>query len=219
MARRRTIKTTSTDEEVVVTKKNELEPAWPSSPTRPPKYVLYIFLDNKFNSALNAVAKYAAKKLLDALLDGFDYELIGDHRIETTDGHMLIRCEQGAKMLMEYKYTAAEKEWELPKPYPNVINQIRTGRYRRDDDPMVDAAQLPKEKKERVKKEVKERTPRVSREGLVSIGDICTELGIDPRDARKVLRAKKMEKPDAGWAWATKEAAEVKAMIKKELKK
>jgi hypothetical protein len=53
----------------------------------------------------------------------------------------------------------------------------------------------------RVKREKKERTPRPSKEGMVTIQQICAELKIEPSDARAALRKGKFEKPGAGWSW------------------
>lgn len=44
--------------------------------------------------------------------------------------------------------------------------------------------------------------------GGVSIQDLCKELNIEPGDARKALRKAKVQKPDCGWFWSTREEAE-----------
>lgn len=40
-----------------------------------------------------------------------------------------------------------------------------------------------------------------------TLQQLCEELKLDPTEARKTLRGKKIEKPGARWEWATKEAA------------
>lgn len=45
-------------------------------------------------------------------------------------------------------------------------------------------------------------------DGGVSIQDLCKELGIEPRDARKALRKGNVQKPDCGWYWKLREEAE-----------
>ena len=44
--------------------------------------------------------------------------------------------------------------------------------------------------------------------GGYSLADLCKELGIDPSDARKTLRNKKIEKPQGRWEWANPESAD-----------
>lgn len=57
----------------------------------------------------------------------------------------------------------------------------------------------------------RERKPREQREPKEAAGytlqELCAELKLDPTEARKALRAAKVEKPGARWEWATKEAA------------
>lgn len=52
--------------------------------------------------------------------------------------------------------------------------------------------------------------------GGYTLAQMCQELGIDPSDARKMLRNKKIEKPQGKWEWTNPEAAESvrKALIK-----
>lgn len=56
--------------------------------------------------------------------------------------------------------------------------------------------------------------PRASRDGLVPIADIAAELGIEPREARAVLRGLKVEKPAAGWAFPAAEVPAVRERIR-----
>lgn len=57
----------------------------------------------------------------------------------------------------------------------------------------------------------KEDTPAAAGEGY-TIQELCKEIGIEPTEARKILRAQKVQKPGGRWAWADKKAA---APIKK----
>jgi len=51
--------------------------------------------------------------------------------------------------------------------------------------------------------------------GGYSLAELCKELGIDPSEARKALRNKKVEKPSGKWEWPNREAAEA---VRKALK-
>lgn len=44
--------------------------------------------------------------------------------------------------------------------------------------------------------------------GGYSLAEMCKELGIDPSEARKTLRNKRVEKPSGKWEWPNREAAE-----------
>lgn len=73
---------------------------------------------------------------------------------------------------------------------------------------------MTEEAKEKLKaKKQAGKKPRPSRDGLVSISDIAKELGLIPREARAVLRAIKMVKPEVGWAWKKDDVADVKKKI------
>lgn len=50
-------------------------------------------------------------------------------------------------------------------------------------------------------KKVKEKTPKAPKEDVVSLKDICTELGIEGRIARRKLRTSDIEKPGKQWEW------------------
>lgn len=52
--------------------------------------------------------------------------------------------------------------------------------------------------------------PRTRKEpsaGGYSLAQLCAELKLDPTEARKTLRSKKIEKPGARWEWVNAEAA------------
>lgn len=60
---------------------------------------------------------------------------------------------------------------------------------------------------------------KVDRDGKISANDIATELGVEGRDVRGVLRAMKLEKPAGGWLFDEKTADDIRAKVKANLKK
>lgn len=64
----------------------------------------------------------------------------------------------------------------------------------------------------------KERVPRPSKEGLITISQIAEEMKMLPREARGVLRDSDYKKPDAGWAWDPREKQSVIDWINKHKK-
>ena len=57
---------------------------------------------------------------------------------------------------------------------------------------------------------------RQPQEGMTTLADICKELGVEGRIARRKLRTAKFEQPGATWAWeeGSKEIDEVKELLK-----
>jgi hypothetical protein len=181
-----------------------LEPAWSSSPTRNPRYVLYCTNhENERQYVVNSYGLYAARKVFDAL--------VGENEIEPspldpdrtmTFGDIDIKSDQ-MDAILAHVYTPEEEAWELPAPYPADIEAFLTGRRM---SKRVDGESLT-EKGERIyKKVVKEVKERVDRTGKITVQQLADEEGIDPRDARAALRKAGTVKPDGGWlgdeAWA-----------------
>lgn len=52
--------------------------------------------------------------------------------------------------------------------------------------------------------------------GGIPLKKICAEVDIDPKDARRCLRAKKIEKPGGRWEWTKERAEEIKVILRKE---
>jgi hypothetical protein len=65
-----------------------------------------------------------------------------------------------------------------------------------------------------VRKIVKEKTAAApALVNGVPLKKLCSEVDIDPKDARMILRKKKVEKPGGRWEWAKDEAEKVKAIL------
>lgn len=222
-----------------------LDYPFPACPSRLPKYGFYLYYEGKFVGYHNFCATYAAKKFVEVCLQGNKYEwvdkppgypgtgsgeCIEDETGLCIDGHRL-------EEVINYEYTPKEAEWELPFPDNKDAYYIRLrsvpigGSF--NPKGVVDGISWdPEENKgistigsytrpnaeEKPKREKKERKPKVSKDGLVSVGDIATELGCEPGDARAVLRKSKVEKPEAGWCWPKEQVEEIKAIIQKGLK-
>lgn len=69
------------------------------------------------------------------------------------------------------------------------------------------APREPKEK--RVGKKV-----TLNKDGMVTLPQLCEEFGVEPKTARRKLRAK-MSKPDAGWVWPKDEVNAIVQIITK----
>lgn len=60
----------------------------------------------------------------------------------------------------------------------------------------------------------KDVSPRVSRDGLITIADLAKEFDMIPREARAILRHHKFPKPAQGWAFTTADCEAVRALLK-----
>jgi len=210
MARRRAV----TERDQAVVKGIRTQDWMPSSPTRNPTHALYIRWQGRL-FATSYCACFAAKKAFDLAVDGDEYKWI-DHRTVQTSRGVTISSDE-LEEIVEYDYSKEEQEWDFPdndrrsvlvvvRPQTKEEREARNQRLGVNDD---------SEPRERPAK--KERVPRASKEGLTTIQQIAQELKAEAGDCRAVLRKKKIDKPDVGWAWEPAKAAEIRAMLQKEL--
>ena len=196
-------RTEQTDE---APRRSGLEEAWSASPRRPPRYVLYCNNhDSERQYVVNSYARYAIRKIFDALIGENEIEpspLDPDHTM--TFGDIDIRSEQMDEILA-HVYTKEEEAWELMAPYPADIDHFLHGarmsksfEQRNESGNVIKPAREPK-----APKPVKE---RIDRSAFITVQSLAEDIGIDPRDARAALRKAKIEKPAGGWlgdeAWA-----------------
>lgn len=103
-----------------------LEAPFPSSPSRPPRFV--IRADNVEAGTLylsNAYSLYAARKLYDALCGGMPR--VGHTSFYVQFGHVRIGSDQ-ITQIMGHKYTSEEDEWQLPDNVATAIRQFVIGK-------------------------------------------------------------------------------------------
>lgn len=142
------------------------------------------------------------------------YQVMTDHGPD----HPYLSCfpfiRYESKGIMEKFFSPCEKPGEATEPLVSVTQEIEWEKKQlRKEEPLVVKAPTPisrpKAKRERV---LGEKTGP----GEYTLKDLCSELGISPATARKLLRSKGKTTPDGGWKWPDKEAAKP---IKKFLKK
>lgn len=182
---------------------------FPASPTRPPQYGFYVYRDNKFHSYTNFSALYAASRYLNAIVQNSEIKWASDNEIEVfSDPPITIRGEgdYDLEKIVEHKDNKLEAQWELPTPY--VQNALRTR--------MQPVPLFREEVEQTIPKPKPTRKParRKQPEGdMITIAQIADELGISPRDARKVLRSSKTPKPEGGWQWSADEAEKIRKLF------
>ena len=189
----------------------------PPSPKRPPTHSLRFDNENRLH-VVSYCAAWPAKKALDYIIEDEKFKWI-DRRTIVLDSGLRVQSDE-LEELMELELGRREEEWDFPEYELRKFAMIK-----------MKKVDIDREKSERAprqansgeplppRKEKRERVPRSSREGLVTVQTICEELGIDPRDARQFFRKKKLEKPSAGWAWEEGRANEIRKMLGEEMPK
>lgn len=165
----------------------------PSSPTHPPKYIMYIDKDGK-DLVVGYTKCYAAAKVVDLLLeDGEEYDYIDkDKDIIVTASGVTIRSSR-LEEIIEYKYTREEDKWESEKEITQNVQYILYGEA---DEKM----NLQINKKTTTKKKI----PRHAEQEYKGIPEIARAIQKTPQKTRQLLR-KIMPKPDYGWKFKEEE--------------
>lgn len=155
----------------------------------------------------NYHSEYAAKHALDIVLQGKEYKWIS-RRLIRTDDDITIKGEHedDLEKIIEYKFKGNEAKWVMPEPYLTYYRKL-------NGDALLTPVLVEREEpRERAPRVVVKSEPRP--DGMTSLGEIAEELGIDPREARQILR-KSVEKPAWGWAWPANAIDKIKAVLKK----
>lgn len=151
----------------------------------------------------NFHSEYAAKHCLDTLLRNKTYRWVSTQKIVTDDG-LSIKGETNTDLetIIEYKYKKNEAEWVTPEPYLTYYHKLA------GHEP-ISTRDEPAPSKPRPAPTPSEPRP----DGLIPLADIANELGIEPREARQILR-KTVEKPAYGWAWPKEMVDKIKRTLK-----
>jgi len=152
-----------------------------------PRFGFSVIKDTKYHHAVFR-AKFAAHKFLMLLIEGDEYHWVDSNQLVTESG--LCITDEHLKEIHDYELKSNKvKRWRLPDKYYTEATWFRSNTPHKP---------IP----------MKSSRKKISRKGMILIGDVCKEIGIHPRDARGILRALDIEKPKHGWAWRTKEEAE-----------
>lgn len=188
-----------------------IERPYGSAPNFPNKYCLYV--DKGEGRIVNTFyTAYAARKFLDILLEDDSVAkirgLTGQMDTIVSSTSIKVRCTY-IDELIDYQYSAKEEQWGLGEPVRSAAIRFRasTHEYSAHEAANDDKGE-PKVKREKV-----EKVPRPSKEGLITIQQICEELKMEPREARSILRKMEVVKPVPGWAWEKIKVDEIKTLL------
>lgn len=137
--------------------------------------------------------KFAAKAFLNLLIGEDEVKWKSD-RLLVTSRKVRIRADDLREIFDCELTTKQRTRFSLPESY-----KLRAA-YIRSDQPYEERQISVVNKK------------RHSRKGMVLIKTIAAEFNLHPRDARAILRAEGIQKPEHGWAWRV--AADVEKIRK-----
>lgn len=142
------------------------------------------------------------------------YQVMTDHGPD----HPYLSCfpfiRYESKGTIERFFSPCGEPQEATEPVVSVTQEIEwEKRQLRKEELIVVKAPTPISRP----KVKRERAPREKvRPGEYTLKDLCSELGIPPAIARKLLRSKGKVAPDGGWKWTDREAAKpIKKILKK----
>lgn len=223
--------------------KLDLPPAFPSSPTRLPRFSFYFYDErHHFLGAHNFYSLYAAARFVNTIIDNQPYKWASDQEIEIDNG-VTIKADHFTDMekVIEHKDNATEAKWELPMPYTYfarriiakspldkvVAQAIDTANNTMSGHPLgSDAdnaahrrsgAQIPKTSP---KSAPARSHARPARSGdVTTLANIAQTLSLDPRKCRQFLRKSPHVKPATGWEWSNNdEIATITKWLKENVK-
>lgn len=156
---------------------NSVDP-YRGSIKNPAKYV--ISFDRKGGRyVLIFNALYAAKKFIDDVLQGDEYDFETPKQV-ITESWVTIKSDR-LKEILDYQLTKAESNWVHDKAHQEYASHIRRMTQSKD------------------------KAPCQKRKDLVTLQQIAAELNIPPKKARQILRRHKVQPTDCGWAWENDE--------------
>ncbi len=185
-----------------------LDTHFPSSPSRPPKHVLYFRDPSRGVRAVHGFCSLpAAKGFLDEVLqhlpqvkpkweNSTTIDLDGVLSVESHTMEDIMEVERGLRM--PYPYTA----------FAAGIAGREPSRFVQEEH----AEHQPKERRRRSQEAPETVKSKSTEDGQVTAGDLASELGMSPGKVRSILRSKGVSKP---YSWVPgKDLDDIRALIK-----
>jgi hypothetical protein len=225
--------------------KTTLENPFPSAPKNPAKHELRITYGDKQQYILTFGAAYSAKKFIEQVLGDDnpleDLRWPADDRVTNNDGaskfdtgewviiSIPLKGEPSLKdLLTKYKYSAAEKAWELPAPYTHYAAAIRGEVKKLVTPPDDDKSAADQKETAPVSKKSDNKTPDTKKSTSVgkkkevasdevTAGELAAQMNVEPSKFRGALR-QIMETPAGGWVFKKSQGEKIKAQVAEKLK-
>lgn len=170
----------------------------PSSPTSPPRYNLSITGRNGAITGLGSLELYPLSWLFGYLSNGREVNWVSPTCVRLND-EIELRSDY-LEDIAEYEMRGDEKLWHPEEPYASQWARLASG-------------EAPAVKAPRKEREAKPERPQKGKPTgeVVTLADLCAELGIEGGKARQKLRVKNIAKP---YAWTKDEVNAIKEILK-----
>lgn len=159
--------------------------------------------------AVSFAELYGAKRWLELMMGNEDAVRRGNELVLQPSNIKLRSFE--FDRILGYSYRNEEEAtYRLPDQYLRWIARFRRGTWHETE--VITTTTTTEEIKPRVKREVKAKRPGRP-EGYVTVGELVKGTSIAPPDARALLRASGLEKPEFGWAFSPNELKKIRRII------
>jgi hypothetical protein len=139
-------------------------------------------------------------------------EMIGDriHLINLRTGELKVLPYPLFKKL----YTLTDEEPQIPEFQVNLSVEVDEASTMAKEV-SYEATKIKKRNRVRIPSERPKKKTKPNRGSIITLKELCTELGLEPSKARKLLRKANIEKPGASWEWNNKEDIQrIKTLLK-----
>lgn len=148
---------------------------------------------------------YGAKRWLELMI-GNETCIRRGNELMLQDSRIKLRSFELDK-IMRYNYRSdAESGYKLPDSYIHMIARFRRGQWHEAEVITTTTAAKAEPKAAKAKKAGRP-------EGFVTITELCKNTAVRPMDARALLRAAELPKPEYGWAFSPNELKKIKRII------
>lgn len=184
--------------------------AFPSSPTRPPRFGFYFHDGKDFLGYHTFYSTYAAARFIKAVINDQPYKWASDSELELDNG-ITIKAEHFTDLeaVIEHKDNQLERQWELPSPHISYVRRI-LGKRPLDmptataididnGEPIARSATIAPQKASK-QRPAAPKARKTASPGITTLAQLADQLQLDPRHCRAALR-KAMTKPADGWQW------------------
>jgi hypothetical protein len=208
--------------------------AFPSCPGHPGKYEVKTTRDDGAVNVMVFFGVFAAKKFVDAMIDGRDWGWITRKKLQC---HDLTISSPYLERIITHEYTSDEQAWILPLPYnyyaraiaysetysgaSEAVNSqankdMHSSKRRKSRQTSTDPDAKSTSKSSKSTSDDETQPKRAFSKGRTTFGpqEIASHFGMKPNKVRTILRAH-VTKPAGGWEWPISEFEEISKIVSK----
>ena len=187
---------------------------FPSSPQRPPVINITLKLDDGRIRNFGFAALWAARRFVDFVSIDAKTSWMTDNALRINDRYTITTdvLPAGLSELLEQEFTDQPRDWFLPT---SMMSEI--ARFTGDHRPAPAREPAPAKPRRAKQAEPGEPAPKTKQPSgdFTALPDICSPLGIDPKEARNILRKTNTPKPTSGrWEWPASQVEAITKLLK-----